>query len=238
MKRISIFFRYSLNEELKKIVQCIETEIKDEDLDLVQQNENGESVVYVGFSGFDDEGVPQLTTMLYYVNEEGKLDKDEGLHFFNKPKTAEELLKWQRSHKDKLEYSLEIAKSIWAEIILKKQAFDDEKANWIYSFGSEELKRNFEQGYDVDEDYIFERLVYELPEFDLYDGSGRWAINKNPSREALVEVKKLRYLGYDAKVIIISKQYEEFGSSWIPIDAKDAILIEDYLGVVSLIKYL
>ncbi|QGU96416.1 hypothetical protein GOM49_16115 [Clostridium bovifaecis] len=102
------------------------------------------------------------------------------------------------------------------------------------------MKARLNEGHNVDENYIFERLVEELPDFDVYYGSQLWQEKEDKvDRKHLVEVKKLRRSGYDAKIVEVIEVYEEddfFGI--IPIKTKDAIVIENYLDKVALVKYI
>ncbi|WP_143715460.1 hypothetical protein [Alkalithermobacter paradoxus] len=221
-------------------VKCIETEVEDGYKGLVQLNDEGEAVIYVGFDGFDEENNPIKMAYNYYLDDNIKITSDYRFFFFDEFTNVEYLLRWKQEHDEYFNLLYDLTKNNLANLKYKEKVFNSVKFTWISEFGSEELKARLNEGHNVDENYIFERLVEELPDFDVYYGSQLWQEKEDKvDRKHLVEVKKLRRSGYDAKIVEVIEVYEEddfFGI--IPIKTKDAIVIENYLDKVALVKYI
>jgi hypothetical protein len=162
----------------------------------------------------------------------------------NKNKIEEELKELKRIEETKAiavkkQFEDEKRKLLVEKKNQEQKRYDNEKSHWIKLHGSEHLKDAFELGYNINKTYVIERAKQEFPDYivDYYDKAG-WDSRRNPSIEALNEVKELIKKEYCADVVWLTDPLDisEYGRHYF--EESEAIVIENYLGSYDLIKTL
>lgn len=121
----------------------------------------------------------------------------------------------------------------------KQEKYENEKSQWVKLYGSKHLKDAFELGYDINKTYVIERAKYEFPDYIVdYSDKAGWDSRRNPSIEALNEVKELIKKEYCAEVVWLTDPVDISKYGRHNFEESEAIVIEDYLGSYDLIKTL
>ena len=123
-----------------------------------------------------------------------------------------------------------------------REALEAEKLAWILEHGSNYLKDAASLDYDCQRLYAIERSSLEYPDFTLdFDDKADWSSRSCPSAKAIAIVKSLVAFGIDAQVVWLTspvdgEESDEFDDEESGFDAREAIVIRDYLGKYDLVK--
>jgi hypothetical protein len=123
-----------------------------------------------------------------------------------------------------------------AEEAAMREEREKEKRQWIAEFGSDYLKRAVKLGYDCQRQYVTERADKEFPEFDVdFDYQAEWRSRSCPSEEALELVEDALERGFDAEVVWLTEPTREIEYDE-EYEAREAVVVENYLGKYTLVK--
>jgi hypothetical protein len=158
--------------------------------------------------------------------------------------TASNLTSWQcvKSLRDRLA-TLEARKSeiVKARELSAKAAIKADRLGWINQHGSDRLKRAKTGVYNCQRLYIEERVALEFPEFDLdYSDDLSTKDRSCPSVNALNELDRYP----QGRIVWVKLRHDRSDDDEYEYEDEDdyngeeAIVIEDYLGSYTLVKYL
>jgi flagellar biosynthesis GTPase FlhF len=126
-----------------------------------------------------------------------------------------------------------------AEEAARREEREKEKRQWIAEFGSDYLKRAVKLGYDCQRQYVTERAEKEFPGFDVdFDNYADWRSRSCPSEEALEIVEDAQERGFaTAKVVWLTDppyKWNDYEDG--EYEAREAVVVENYLGKYTLVK--
>lgn len=101
-------------------------------------------------------------------------------------------------------------KQIEAKEKEEEKELNDKKV-WINQFGSEYLKKVYQNGYKAEKQYIKERVFEELGKEWIidYKNKANYSERKAPSEAALDELIELKKRGYAVKIVWLEKEIKE-----------------------------
>jgi hypothetical protein len=130
---------------------------------------------------------------------------------------------------------------------LQNKAFEEDKATWVASHGSERLKLAVERGYKANRTYALERAGSEFPDFWVDTAEDmEWNERVDPSKEALdIEIQTRGTIetlglddGADTRIVWLTeaprgvdKKLDESGEQFEP---QEAVVVTPYLRRYSL----
>lgn len=124
-----------------------------------------------------------------------------------------------------------------------------ERARWAEAHGSEHLRRGLAAGYDMQRLYVIERAAAEAPGFVVdFDDKAGWSVRSGPSLAALDELEAARpvaeRLGLrEPEIVWLTRPPQETVAAdeahWEEeeYEAREAIVIRDFLGKYDLVRY-
>lgn len=130
--------------------------------------------------------------------------------------------------------STEIVK---ARELAAKAVIKAERLAWIDQHGSDRLKRGVQAGHNCQRLYVEERSVIEYPGFDLDYSDNLVSKDRScPSVNALDELDRYPM----GRIVWVKKRHDRDSEEYYEddYDGEEAIVIEDYLGNNTLVKYL
>lgn len=122
-----------------------------------------------------------------------------------------------------------------------KEERQREKRQWIEQYGSDYLKKATKLGYDCQRQYVTERAAREFPGFTVdFDKYADWRSRSCPSEEALELLEDIMNRGYkDVKIVWLTEPpYYWSRYSDGHYEAREAVVVRDYLGRYTLVKEL
>jgi len=128
-----------------------------------------------------------------------------------------------------------------AEEKAMKEEREREKRQWIDQHGSNYLKKATKLGYDCQRQYVTERAAREFPGFTVdFNNYADWRSRSCPSEEALELLEDILNRGFkDAKIVwLTAPPYYWSRYSDGHYEAREAVVVGDYLGRYTLIKEL
>lgn len=257
MSKVKIIYNLSEEGRKKSLLsggdgkekQYLYTEITSENLKYATVNANGEAYIEclsyrkpelsTGFGGrpyisystklvyFDD--IQTVEGILNFIKSNEVKYKESENELNNTLKS--QLEEWKLSkeaEEERKRIELENAKAERERKSELKEKIENDKRDWINSFGSKFLKDAYNNGYNCQRKYVEERVSLELPGFEIdFDGEISIKSRSMPSEKALYKSLEIKDLGYDCDV------------SWAPYlseDGEEVVCIYNYLGKYFLYK--